>query len=230
MIQKSTTYCSDIIYDFSTFYDQKKFTDCTIVIRDPPATIYAHRAVLANWSSFFCYNFTSGMQEDKERRIEIEFNPCNKLPEMIYFMYTEYINIDQDNIMPLIELSKHYDVESLYQGLVLKLDEVINEGNVLEFVQKCYENDLHHALSVIAKHVAKFYSSLNRKEFTNIFDIETFCAILTDAVLKYNFKDDINAEILEFMNGEQPQTQEQCKALNDLSRLSNGAHTFFRLK
>lgn len=219
-MNQMTTYCSDIAYNCDEFYQNHDSADCTIIIpgQEP---ILAHRAILSSYSSFFENSFTSGMQEDSKRQVVIDFNPCNMLPDLIEYMYTEYITLTQENIMPLMELSKYYGVNSLYEGLCGKLNEEITPENILYFVQVCYENNLSFTLEIISKcHVARLYDSLDRSEFTNIFDIKTFCIILTEAVLTYGFRGNLKNEVLQFMGNEQPQSSEEADALNSLSQFS----------
>lgn len=218
---KTVTYCADVAYNFEDFYQNQYFADCTIFIPDQPP-MRVSRAVLSNFSSFFKSGFTSEMEESKTNEVQIKFNPCNMLPAVIHYMHTECIDVTPENIMPLIETSLYYGVDSLSEGLLAKLDEEVTPENVLYFVQSCYDNSLQRSLNVISKHVSRLYDSINREDIRNNFDIEVFCTILTDAVQVYGFRGNLKNEILQFMKDAPVETQEQADALNSLAHLGKG--------
>lgn len=217
--QKSVTYCYDAAYNFDGI--DQDFRDCTLFIPDQEP-LQASRAILSNQSSFFYNVFTSDTEEAIKKEVEIKYNPCNAFPLLLEYIQTEFIEITPENIMPLIEISKYYLVDSLYDGLCEKLNEVLTKDNILDFVQVCYDNKLNAALEIISTHVSRLYDNINRDEFTNIFDIKTFCKILGDAVDIYDFdRTKMKIEIIKFMGDEQPQTQEEADALNNLVKFSN---------
>ncbi|OHT10274.1 BTB/POZ domain containing protein [Tritrichomonas foetus] len=209
---------SDSILDFSYFYKNHLIPDCTLVFPDG-SKILAHRIILSNWSIFFEDAFTSGMQEDSTREVSIVFNPCNLLPAIVNFMYSTSIEINQENLMPLLEISHFYGVTKLFNDLKSKLDHCLDQNNIFDFVDQCYNLELKQSLALLKPYLARLYNLINIQQFSDKLDIVTFCHVLTSATENGIFQGDVVSELNTFLNGTKPSTKEETNELDKVIQI-----------
>ena len=120
-------YCSDLIFDFSEFLDHRESTDCKLTFLDDNHTqLYCHKGILANASGFFFNAFTAGMEEEKKAEVEIKCNPLNLFPEVVKFLYSSTIDINDDNIMAILQISYFYDIQILEDYIENQLSKYSN--------------------------------------------------------------------------------------------------------
>jgi len=80
-------------------------TDVTIKVEN--LLIRAHRLVLACYSGFFRTMFDVNMKERYKDVIEIKGFNGHLIEELIEFMYTGIMSVDNDNVMPLLEATDY---------------------------------------------------------------------------------------------------------------------------
>ena len=204
-------YCSDLILDFSTFLDQHINTDCLLQLLDENHTkILCHKIILANASGFFHSAFNSGMSEENSAEVEIKCNPLNLFPHVLRFLYTSLIDINDNNMMPILEIAHFYEIQILEEYIKQRLS-IENPLKIMLYTKSCYDNELSKALKVLEPFMAMYYSQIPLNEFSVNLDIKTFCNVFRLAIENGIFHGNVQKELNDFLNGESPNPEEQIE-------------------
>lgn len=92
-------------------WEQKLFTDCTIVTSDE--RLECHRAVLARASPVFKSMFESNMREAIAKQIELKELPSRVAVAMLRFMYVGELRPGEEDVFELFALADKYNIEAL---------------------------------------------------------------------------------------------------------------------
>ena len=168
-------FYAEPIFNYSRYLESGQLCDCTIRVGDKEYA--AHRAVLANGSGHFLHVFTSGMREDQNRTVEVKGKYCRDFPKLLEFLYTGAISVNEDEMVPLLDMSNYYDVPAL-EELLHGMMEKVTRDQLVKFVKECYEGGYRHALNMLVPWMQRFFGQISVAEFSNILDIVTFCDVL----------------------------------------------------
>lgn len=169
-------------WDFSSLKDDNDFlSDCVLHISqggDEEEKIPAHISILANSSEFFYNTFTSNMIEATTGKVTIKDNPMNLFPRVVNWFYTGQINFDSNEIMSLIFIARNYGIYLLEKTLLIKLENLINQRTILDFVNQCFSQELPDELKMLEVHIAKYIDKVAMNNLSNALDVKTFAHAL----------------------------------------------------
>lgn len=209
------SYAINQSFDYGEFLENGTASDCIIVLPDGKK-VSAHRTILCQSSTFLFNAFTSGMQEDSKREVSIRFDPGGQFINLLKYFYTGEIQINEQNVLQLIEITHFYGVHNLYCFLVnVYLNEILSPSNIFEYVDKCFDMELNESLRTLEPHLARYYCNIPLSIFSEKLDISTFCHVLSLAIQNGSFSGDVIAELNLFMNGAIPD-EKQEESLNSL--------------
>ena len=177
-------------------FNQELLSDVKFVVRDSRGgskTIPAHKFMLAISSPVFFAMFYGKAAEMKD---SVEISDCEyeSLLELFRFMYSDKANLNADNVMQLLYLSKKYMLPTLAEKCSAFLKENLNALNVFHILpdtQKYEEKDLmNHCWKMIATQTEEAVKSegfvtiersvleeLVEKNSLNIKEMELFKAV-----------------------------------------------------
>ena len=177
-------------------FNQELLSDVKFVVRDSRGgskTIPAHKFMLAISSPVFFAMFYGKAAEMKD---SVEICDCEyeSLLELFRFIYSDKANLNADNVMQLLYLSKKYMLPTLAEKCSAFLKENLNALNVFHILpdaQKYEEKDLmNHCWKMIATQTEEAVKSegfvtversvleeLVEKNSLNIKEVELFKAV-----------------------------------------------------
>ena len=177
-------------------FNQELLSDVNFVVCDSQGeskTIPAHKFVLAISSPVFFAMFFGKVAEIKD---PVEISDCEyeSLLELFRFIYSDKANLNADNVMQLLYLSKKYMLPTLAEKCSAFLKENLNALNVFHILpdaQKYEEKDLmNHCWKMIATQTEEAVKSegfvtiersvleeLVEKNSLNIKEVELFKAV-----------------------------------------------------
>ena len=177
-------------------FNQELLSDVKFVVRDSRGgskTIPAHKFMLAISSPVFFAMFYGKAAEMKD---SVEISECEyeSLLELFRFIYSDKANLNADNVMQLLYLSKKYMLPTLAEKCSAFLKENLNALNVFHILpdaQKYEEKDLmNHCWKMIATQTEEAVKSegfvtiersvleeLVEKNSLNIKEVELFKAV-----------------------------------------------------
>ena len=177
-------------------FNQELLSDVKFVVRDSRGgskTIPAHKFMLAISSPVFFAMFYGKAAEMKD---SVEISDCEyeSLLELFRFIYSDKANLNADNVMQLLYLSKKYMLPTLAEKCSAFLKENLNALNVFHILpdaQKYEEKDLmNHCWKMIATQSEEAVKSegfvtiersvleeLVEKNSLNIKEVELFKAV-----------------------------------------------------
>ena len=177
-------------------FNQELLSDVKFVVRDSRGgskTIPAHKFMLAISSPVFFAMFYGKAAEMKD---SVEISDCEyeSLLELFRFIYSDKANLNADNVMQLLYLSKKYMLPTLAEKCSAFLKENLNALNVFHILpdaQKYEEKDLmNHCWKLIETQTGEAVKSegfvtversvleeLVEKNSLNIKEVELFKAV-----------------------------------------------------
>ena len=207
-------FYAEPIFDYSRYLASGQLCDCTIRVGDKEYA--AHRAVLANGSRHFLDVFTSGMKEDRNRTVAVKARYCRDFPKLLEFLYTGAISVNEEEFVPLLDMSRYYGVpalEELLQGML----ENMTRDQLVTFVKECYDKGHQHTLNMLVPWMQRFFGQISVAEFSDLLDIETFCDVLGGVPGKS--ADERVAILNEFLGDAEPNENEKVA----LDKVADGA-------
>ena len=175
--------CFESIFDYSEFQNDeyKAMFDCKLEFENGDS-LPAHRLVLGNCSEFFFNAFTSGMSEDKERVVKIDYNPCNAFPDVFKWMYTGHISVPVDKIVPIISIARYYGIELLVTEIRNFLKNATSSPafpqNCLIFIRQCYQLELPCELEFLIPFIGATLGKFQIRDLSDNLDVKTFVSAL----------------------------------------------------
>ena len=76
---------------------------CDVVLQIGSKKLYAHRVVLSACSNYFCAMFTNSMMESRQEIVTLTDLDETAVEKLVEFAYTSNIDIDEDNVQPLLK-------------------------------------------------------------------------------------------------------------------------------
>lgn len=205
-------FYSDPIYDYQKYLQNSQICDCMIKMEGSDETISAHRVVLANASVFFFNAFTSGMQEDTDRIVTIPSQYAMLFPKVLEFLYTGIINVEMNELIPLIDHAHYFGIQSLMSALEEMMNTSMTKDKLVKFIEDCYAYSLQEPLNKLIPYMQRFFNELTIAEFSEMLDTITFCKVIGDLQMTVDQKVEcLNA----FLNGSKPEGEE-IVALNSV--------------
>ncbi|KAH0795457.1 BTB/POZ domain containing protein [Histomonas meleagridis] len=189
------------LFDFKPFYNDGFLSDCEIRVHDNQydasyVSIKSHVAILSNSSDFFFNSFTSEMDEQKTGIVHVYDNPSGLLQKVIEWMYNGQISFTDNELMPLIHISKIYGIRTLDAVLSRYLDTHVNPQIILNYASQCFEYELADELKLLELYFVKFFDKITITNFTNSLDVITFTNIIKRVNIDYPKKIKILNEFL----------------------------------
>lgn len=219
MNQEKSVECSfSPIPNFSEFQGTEDpfLYDCTLLL-DDNVEIKSHAVLLANSSIFFENAFTSGMDEDINRKVTITFNPQNAFPLIMPFFYTGCIEIDNTKLIPMLAIARFYGIQNLETKLqkiisdAIAQDYLADDGSrtlIIDLIQQCYADNLSTELQYLFPYVACYLDSIGIDDLSKNLDVESFCNILS----QYNGKKK-KQDLLRRFIGDYQCTEDEQRAI-----------------
>jgi hypothetical protein len=170
------------IFDYIEFLEKETVWDCRIIFADG-SEMKCHKLILANSSKFFFNAFTGDMAEQSTGIVQIQFNPENLLQKVIRWMYNGDIKYDDKSLMQLYAVVHFYGIEVLKADVEKKINEVVNDENVLEYANSCYEMDLQESLNALAPIIGKNILNHDVNKLSEILDVRVYSLAIKESGL-----------------------------------------------
>ena len=127
-------------------FNNDQLSDVSLVVRSgdeakkSKMAIPAHKFVLSICSPVFFAMFCGKMAE-KSNAVELPDCEYEAVLEMLRFMYSEKVELNESNVMQVMYVAKKYMLKSLVDECIDFLDEHLNVGNVLWVLSHALQYD-----------------------------------------------------------------------------------------
>lgn len=175
----------DPIFDYMEFLNDGIVCDCRIIFPDN-TEMKCHKMILSNSSKFFFNAFTGDMAEQATGVVNVNFNPGNLLQKVIKWMYNGRIELDETSkkeLMQLYAIVHFYGIETLKADVEKKIDSVVNNNNILDYVDICYEEDLQEPLNALAPKIGKNIEKFDVKVLSDKLDVRVYSLAMRESGL-----------------------------------------------
>lgn len=188
---------------FQKFRDIGLFIDCKVTDKNE-IEIPCHRHVLANYSKWFWQYFRENPITSEIQEVMIPINPGNLFSNVVDFLYSGMIKINEKNLPFILKFADFYEIELLEMIANELFIELQNNSNILYFSKCLVKFELSEKALTLAPHIARELAKLLRKEhsaFTleDIFDStnpQVFSAILNHTSMN-DFSDSVKADLID---------------------------------
>ncbi|ELU08836.1 hypothetical protein CAPTEDRAFT_81395, partial [Capitella teleta] len=142
--------------------DNGLMTDVTLKLPDD-STIPCHKLILIAASQYFEHMFQSGFKESVEQEVELKFSDADTIRMLVEYIYSNEIEITEDNVETLVDASELLLLEDLKISCEDFITKILNVSNCCQFCKlgRKYriENLVANSLEFIASHFENVKSS-----------------------------------------------------------------------
>ncbi|CAC5419060.1 KLHL24_35 [Mytilus coruscus] len=169
----SPEHSESLITNFETFRIEGGYSDVTLVVDGKHFP--CHRVILAAGSRYFKSMFSSGMEECRKNKIDLQQVDSNVFEYVLHFIYTGRVQITTSILQDLFQQAYMFQIEPLVNLCVKFFKENMNESNCLAALMLA-DTHAHSQLYEISKELACFH-------FKNIVNDEDFCRLSLQCVM-----------------------------------------------
>jgi hypothetical protein len=127
---------------FYRFKDSKEFAD--VIVTTPDGEYQLHSLLLAYRSEFFHKALTSDWVEGRDRKINLQFDKgLDAWPQLVDYFYTDLVYITEENVMPLLALSRLLMVNAVDKYCLDFVRERLAVDNCLHYLKEAVKYDIH---------------------------------------------------------------------------------------
>lgn len=169
----SPEHSESLITNFESFRIEGGYSDVTLVVdgRQFPC----HRVILAAGSRYFKSMFSSGMEECRKSKIDLQQVDSTVFEYVLHFIYTGRVQITLSILQDLFQQAYMFQIEPLVNLCVKFFRENMNETNCLAALMLA-DTHAHTQLYDISKELACFH-------FKTIMHDEDFCRLSLQCVM-----------------------------------------------
>lgn len=143
--------------DMGFLVNNKLYSDIVLVIDGEK--LYAHRAILHGRSAYFRAMFESGMIEAQKEEVPLLTEwPASIWLEVLRFIYTDNCNINEDNIMPLLELADKYNFTKLTSLCESYLASILSEDNAWNLLRLAIERNATQLRTMAIRYITLHFN------------------------------------------------------------------------
>lgn len=169
----SPEHSESLITNFETFRIEGGYSDVTLVVDGKHFP--CHRVILAAGSRYFKSMFSSGMEECRKNKIDLQQVDSNVFEYVLHFIYTGRVQITTSILQDLFQQAYMFQIEPLVNLCVKFFKENMNESNCLAALMLA-DTHAHSQLYEISKELACFH-------FRTIVNDEDFCRLSLQCVM-----------------------------------------------
>lgn len=166
--------------NFSEFRKKGCFIDCTLSFEDHEISV--HKIILAKYSKFFKNEFINNMKNPYI--FKVSYDPQGMLEKVIDFLYENTIDVDQNNVIALLAISRYYQIGHLEEMMVNYITQHDYKDNALDFCQKCVEYKIQDQACHFTQIIAQDWNKYERQKIFKHVDATVLSQILIEEKMK----------------------------------------------
>ncbi|OHT14010.1 hypothetical protein TRFO_15655 [Tritrichomonas foetus] len=159
----SVDMSNDLFLKFNDFRKSGVFIDCHILSNEE--RFDCHKIILTRWSKYF-YRYFSTCSDSN---VQLPKNPGNFFKNVLEFIYTRKITLNEENISFAYKCAEFYEIEELHKIVVEQLNSILSIKNVLKLSKQFVENEISSQDEKFSSIISKNFNSEKFKSKTNIF-------------------------------------------------------------
>ena len=175
---------------YKKMFDDALFTDLNIVHKQSGNTLRVHKSIMTSRSEYFKVICESEMIESKTSVIEFEEDvPFNTFKDVVEFIYSNHININQENIYQVYLLADQFLIGSLSTYCGRLFSTWMDGENAFEMARMAKKHCCHKLNEVALEYIVDNYTLLFlNPQFEDLEheDVITICRRLAE---RHNSKD-----------------------------------------
>ncbi|GLH04414.1 Ring canal kelch protein [Gryllus bimaculatus] len=165
-VVSSMKFCDQIyptllLQDLSELRKSGVLCDVSLVVNNEELLV--HKSILAAASPYFRAMFSTEMKEANQEKIFLQESEFSALKDIVNFIYTAEIKIDEENVYSILELSDLLQISSLRPACSYYLSSTLSPANCLsvyvtaelrgyhDLADTAFKYALHHFSAVIAE-------------------------------------------------------------------------------
>ena len=168
-------YADSVLSSLADLQTHQSLTD--FMLRFGDRTIHAHKGILQISSEYFRGLFESGMIETNKGEVNLDTFDFHAVKTVIDFMYGRQIQVDMNNLIPLLSVIEHFLMDELKKRLLKMIVEHLKPSNCIYFLQVA---DQFNMLEL--KQMSK---EMLRIEFSEVAFADDFLDLAAESVVEY---------------------------------------------
>ena len=177
---------------------QQKNEFCDFTLTTNNTSIECHKLVLSSASSYF-----SQLLCDSEHNINIiDVTPLPEhiLKTVVAFMYNREYVIDDDNVIELLKLSRHWNLDILAKLCVEYMNDNITINNACRFYNFALDNVDQNKSLIINEFIREHFTALHESGQLSELSLKNFTNIIEHDEINVKNEDVIFSSAVQFIN------------------------------
>ena len=130
---RGKNYADSVLSSLADLQEHQSLTDFMLQVGD--RTIHVHKCILKISSEYFRALFDSGMTEINTGEVKLDTFDFDAVKTMIDYIYGRQIQVDMDNLIPLLSVVEHFLLEELKERLIKMIVEHLKPDNCIYWLQ-----------------------------------------------------------------------------------------------
>ena len=183
--EKQQLFCVEMMKCLDIQRRNEHFCDVILEVGsgDDQARLKAHKNVLCAASPFFFNAFNSDMKEKKEGVIRLEETSKAVVEQLLEYLYTGHVDINEHNVFDLLEMADFVIVPSLKLASAEFISRTLSPSNCI----MAYYSAVRYQCPVLQKHARDFIFA----NFTSVTESEDFLKLNVEQVEEWISSDEI---------------------------------------
>ena len=130
---RGKNYADSVLSSLADLQEHHSLTD--FILRVGDREIHAHKCILKISSEYFRALFDSGMTEINKGEVKLDTFDFDAVKTLIDYIYGRQIQVDIDNLIPLLSVIEHFLLEELKERLTKIIVEHLKPNNCIFWLQ-----------------------------------------------------------------------------------------------
>ena len=130
---RGENYADSVLASLADQQEHQSLTD--FILRVGDREIHAHKCILKISSEYFRAMFDSGMTELNTGEVNLDIFDFDAVKSVIDYMYGRAIQVDTDNLFPVLSVTEHFLLEELKERLTKIIVEHLKPDNCIFWLE-----------------------------------------------------------------------------------------------
>ncbi|GBG27678.1 RCC1 and BTB domain-containing protein 2 [Hondaea fermentalgiana] len=156
---------STLVQDYRAAVNQREFSDVCFIVEG--RRIYAHRVIVAARCAHFRAMFSSGMKESHEKDIVISDTRHDVFLALLYFLYTDCVDVAAEVAIELYVLADLYALDRLKCECEAISCAKLCQSNAPELLRIADQHQAHELKQICINYIVRHFEVISKmQEFT----------------------------------------------------------------
>lgn len=180
-----------------TLWETKLYTDIILVVGEQK--IPAHRIVICSWSETFKAMLENDVwRESHQQELPVSPEDPDLFKLLLQFMYTGQVEINSDQVIPLLAMSNYYGVYALKDYCGDLISKTIDIDNVFSLIEIAKQYSCGQLETECAAFLAENFGEMLKQDKLMQLDVDTWAKMLKSDDIQVTSEEDVFDAVVRY--------------------------------